>query len=219
MNDLSQKEIELICVIVNESLARKVIRISRQNGVTGATVFYGSGTVKSKVLELLDLNEVRKEIVLMVADKQTATAAINQIVKELKLDKPNHGIAFTTTVSNLIGLRRLNNFNQNRSEGGSMYKAIFTIVERGNAHKVIESANEAGAKGGTVINARGSGIHETSKLFAMEIEPEKEVVLILAETNTVDAITEKIKKDLEIEKPGNGIVFLQDVNNVWGLSQ
>lgn len=98
-----------------------------------------------------------------------------------------------------------------------MYKAIFTIVEKGRAEDVIDAAAQAGSKGGTILNARGSGIHETSKLFSMEIEPEKEVVLILAEVDATEAIAASIRDSLKIEEPGNGIIFIQDVSSVYGI--
>ena len=82
---------------------------------------------------------------------------------------------------------------------------------------MIDAATEAGAKGGTIINARGSGIHETSKVFSMEIEPEKEIVLILSRTESTDAIAAAIRDKLKIDEPGNGIIFIQDVNRTYGL--
>ena len=97
------------------------------------------------------------------------------------------------------------------------YKSIFSIVEKGKDVTVIEAAKEAGSKGGTIINARGSGIHETSHLFHLDIEPEKEVVLILSEESAVEKITEAIAKAVRIEEPGNGIIFVQSVDQVFGL--
>ncbi|MDF2841081.1 MAG: nitrogen regulatory protein, partial [Clostridia bacterium] len=67
------------------------------------------------------------------------------------------------------------------------------------------------------INARGSGIHETSKLFSMEIEPEKEIVLIISEEQLTEAIAGSIKEELKIDEPGNGVIFIQEVNKTYGL--
>ena len=80
-----------------------------------------------------------------------------------------------------------------------------------------EVATKAGAKGGTVINGRGSGIHETSKVFSMDIEPEKEIVLILSKAEMTESIVSSIAKEMQIDMPGNGIVYVQDVNRTYGL--
>ena len=98
-----------------------------------------------------------------------------------------------------------------------MYKAIYVIVDKGNAEDVIEAANKAGARGGTIVNARGSGFHETHKLFSIEIEPEKDQVIIIAKSELKDAIVETIKTGQKITEPGNGIMFVLDVNEAYGL--
>ena len=51
----------------------------------------------------------------------------------------------------------------------------------------------------------------------MYIEPEKEIVLILAEASAAPAIIQQIKSDLELEKPGNGILFVQEVLETFGI--
>lgn len=214
-----QTEFELICVIVNFDLGSKIIKVAKQQGVTGGTIFLGTGTIKNRILEFLDLYEIRKEIVIMIADKTVAYNALEDLNQRFNFEKPNHGIAFSIPVKNTFGLTRFkgNDFNESRGVENTMYNVIFTIVDRGKAESVIEAANQAGSRGGTIIHARGSGIHETAKLFAMDIEPEKEVVMILSEQNLTEAITTSIKEKMEIDKPGNGIIFIQDVNKTYGL--
>ena len=51
----------------------------------------------------------------------------------------------------------------------------------------------------------------------MAIEPEKEIVLILAERKNAEAIVSLISERMEIEKPGKGIIFIQEVSKVYGL--
>ncbi len=106
------------------------------------------------------------------------------------------------------------------NEGGDVmteYQAIFTVVDKGKGQDVVDVATQAGAKGATLINARGSGIHETSKLFNMEVEPEKEMVLILAKHDIVQDIISAITHELDLEKPGNGILFVQEVHQTKGI--
>ena len=62
--------------------------------------------------------------------------------------------------------------NMEEGGGGAVHCAIMVIVD-GKAEKVIDAATEAGSKGGTVINARGSGIHETSRLFSWKLSLKK----------------------------------------------
>lgn len=214
-------QIELIQVIVNLGLGSKVLKIAKKQGVTGGTIYLGRGTVQSKLLNLFAISEIRKEIVMMLTTSNVARKTMDAIYQELHLEKPNHGIAFTTSVSMLAGTRNVGEIVDKkivqRSEVTSMYQNITIIVDKGKAENVMEAAKKAGAKGGTIINARGSGIHETTKLFAMDIEPEKEKVMILSEEQYTKGIVDKIYEELEIDKPGNGIIFVQDVLQTYGI--
>ena len=67
------------------------------------------------------------------------------------------------------------------------------------------------------MNARGSGIHETGKVFSMDIEPEKEVVIIVSEAHLTESITSNIVNELDIQLPGNGIIYVQDINSCYGV--
>lgn len=218
-SSFNKNEYDLLCVIVNIGTGSKVIKFAKKNGILGATVFIGKGTVKSRILELLDLSEVRKEILLMIADRATSEKFLEKLYKEFKLDKPNHGIAFSTCIRDILGTKTYK-CESERKYGGDeikMYNAIYVIVDKGKAEDVVAAAKKAGARGGTIINARGSGIHEYNKIFSMDIEPEKEFVLILAEESLTDGITSMIRKELSIDEPGNGIIFVQGINKTYGL--
>ncbi|GAA0598434.1 P-II family nitrogen regulator [Virgibacillus siamensis] len=212
-------DLELICIIVNFGLGSKVMQTAKKNGISGGTILVGKGTIKNRMLEMLGLTNVRKEIILLGTSKATAGQMLERLNEKFKFTKPNHGIAFTASINQIFGARSFQSDRTMESGGADdkMYHAITVITEKGNAEDVIDAATEAGSKGGTIINARGSGIHETSKVFSMEIEPEKEIVLILSEKESTDAIVSSIRKKLNIDEPGNGIIFVQDINSTYGL--
>ena len=210
---------ELIYVIINYGMGSKVLHKAKEYGIRGGTVLLGKGTVRNSFLNFLSLYDERKEIVLLGADRKTAEHAMQELNKEFKFEKPNHGIVFTTSTCRIVGSKcyRDEMMEEERGVDDSMYQLIITIVNRGSAEDVISAANEAGSKGGTILNARGAGIHETTRLFNMEIEPEKEMVMILSKEEVTEAIVCSIRDKLDLEKPGNGIIFVQDVNKTYGI--
>ncbi len=220
MDDYSVKTaLEIIYVIVHSGIGSKVLKVAKHNGIQGGTIFLGRGTVKNKLLEFLDLTDERKEIVFMIAEQAKANSVLNSLNNEFHFKKPNHGIAFSLSVLKLVGSSRYieSKMQESKGEENTMYQAIYTIVDKGKAETAIEAATAAGARGGTIMNGRGSGIHETNILFSMPIEPEKEIVLILSEEKSTDAIVTSIRKELNIDEPGNGIIFIQNVNQTFGL--
>lgn len=218
-NPTIKENVDLLCLIVNDDMGSEVIRIAKKNGCSGGTVFYGAGTINNSRLKMLGLDNIRKEVVLMIAEESKSESIMKVLSEKLKLARPNRGIAFTISLLNILG-RRNSMYDQNaqiREDDSVMHQAIFVIVERGQAEEVIDAAVDAGSQGGTIISARGSGIHETSRLFGMDIEPEKEIVLILSDKDKVDPIVASISNATEIEKPGQGILFTIDVKDTKGL--
>lgn len=210
---------ELLTVIVNYGQGSKVLKIAKEQGVKGGTLLMAKGTYRKPILQFLELTDVRKEIVWMIIPHHLVNKTMHALDEKLKFDKPNHGILFVIPISSFLGLGDYS-FEKIDSSGGNQmtkYNAIFTIVDKGNAQEVVHVATKAGAKGATIINARGSGIHETSKLFNMEVEHEKEIVLILAEHSILKDIVSSIRENFNIDEPGKGIVFVQEVHQTMGI--
>lgn len=97
------------------------------------------------------------------------------------------------------------------------FDLIITFVKKGFAEDVVDAARGAGAEGGTIINGRGTGIHENSILFGLHIEPEKEIILILIDRNKTDKVLSAISDAVGLDKPSKGIAFVLDVEKTVGI--
>ena len=219
IDHIELENIELLCIIVNVGVGNKVLQSAKEQGVTGGTIFLGKGTVNNSLLKFLALDDIRKEIVLLIVNKSVEAKLMQALNKEFKFEKPNHGIAFTTSIMSVVGASSYSKEKVVEIKDGEtyMYHSITVIVDKGKAELVVDAAQAAGSRGGTIINARGAGIHETSKLFSMEIVPEKEMVLILSQADQTDTITDAIRKALNMDEPGNGLIYVQEVNKTYGL--
>ena len=212
MNDVRVAYYHLLTVIVNRGRAGRVVHIARDNGVPGATISLGWGTVRNRFFDFLGVASEDKDIVYMVSDPDTIERALLALDQELQLEKPNHGIAYVMELAETSGVHRLTKTIYCEEEGDETMKHLITvIVERGQAEDVMAAAKEAGARGGTIVNARGSGVHETTKIFNMEVVPEKEIVLILTSCDKSEAIMTAIEQELQIHEPGHGIMYLQPI--------
>ena len=98
------------------------------------------------------------------------------------------------------------------------HEVIFCIVNTGFADEVMDAAREFGAKGGTVIRARGTANSEAEKLFNIAIQPEKEIVMILIESKLKNDILHALYKAVGLNTPGQGIAFTMPVDDVVGLT-
>lgn len=98
------------------------------------------------------------------------------------------------------------------------FEVIICIVNAGFSDDVMSAAREAGAKGGTVINARGTAREEAEKKYGIVFEPEKEMVIILVESKVKDDILHSIYRKVGLNTPGQGIAFSLPVDDVVGIA-
>lgn len=97
------------------------------------------------------------------------------------------------------------------------YVAVLTIVNQGFSDKVMEAAKEVGARGGTILRARGSAANDIEDKYGVVITPEKEVVIILVQNKIKEEVMTAINKNAGLETHGMGIVFAIPVDHVVGL--
>lgn len=97
------------------------------------------------------------------------------------------------------------------------YDLILTIVNRGFADQVVDAARSAGAHGGTVFYARGTGIHEVEKFFAISIQPEKEVVMNIVRHENTQQIMHAIVASAGLRSEGKGLSFALPIADLVGI--
>jgi nitrogen regulatory protein PII len=105
---------------------------------------------------------------------------------------------------------------ENMSATESKIIMIITIVDKGNTETVMEAARSAGAGGGTVVRAKGTGA-EIAKFFGVSISEEKEMVYIVARRDNRDAIMKAVMEKAGSNTDAHGVIFSLPVDSVVGL--
>ena len=99
----------------------------------------------------------------------------------------------------------------------SNYEVIFAIVNDGYADDVMAVAREQGARGGTIINARGVAKEEAAAFFGITVHTEKEIVMMVVPKDIKDNILNAIYKEMGMAKKAQGIAFSLPVTDTAGL--
>lgn len=106
----------------------------------------------------------------------------------------------------------------NNPETHMRYKLIVTIVKKGLATRIVAETKKAGAEGGTIIFGTGTAKKSIYlDLLGINFEPEKEIILTIADENKVDNIINEINSIAKLDKPGNGICFVINARNITGV--
>ena len=99
------------------------------------------------------------------------------------------------------------------------HEVIFAIVNSGFAEDVMEVAKEQGARGGTILNARGVAKEDAAAFFGITLHSEKEILMIVVEKEIRDNVLNAIYKEMGMAKAAQGIAFSLPVSDVAGLAQ
>ena len=97
------------------------------------------------------------------------------------------------------------------------YELIVSIVNKGWADRVVKVGSEAGARGATILHARGGGLHNFISFLGIAIEPEKELVLNVVPSDKSEAIVQAIYEATDMKEPGTGISMIIPIRGVIGL--
>ena len=72
------------------------------------------------------------------------------------------------------------------------YELILCIVNEGFSEVVMDAARKVGARGGTIVNARGTANKQAENIFNVVIQPEKEMVMIVVSTDIKEEVLHAI---------------------------
>lgn len=97
------------------------------------------------------------------------------------------------------------------------HEVIIALVNAGFAGVAMDAARECGARGGTILHARGTGTKEMEKKYGIIITPEKEMLMILVNEKIKDDVLQAIYKTAGLGSDGQGIAFSLPVDDVVGL--
>ena len=219
-------KISLIITIVNRGRGEKAAEIAGRYGGLFNLCMLGRGTADSVLLDYLGLGETEKDVMLSALASAKAPLLLSELSAGLELARNGNGIAFTIPASSVGGPKTMHFLAGRDTEAceeeeimnEKKCELILTVVSRGLADLVMEAAKEHGATGGTILHARGTGIHEAEKFFGIPITPEKEVVMILAKKECKRAIMQAVCEKAGLSTEAHGISFSLPVNDVVGAS-
>lgn len=86
---------------------------------------------------------------------------------------------------------------------------ITAVVSAGRGDTILKAVRDAGATGGIVHVAKGTGARERLGLLGIAIEAEKEVVSLVAPADHQDFLAEVVYNAGELGLPGNGYLYVQ----------
>jgi len=97
------------------------------------------------------------------------------------------------------------------------HKLILVISNKGYTHEIMEVAKENGARGGTVLHAKGTADAESAKFLGIKIQPEKEIILIVVPNGLTEGIMKSISEKLGAHTKVRALTVALPVTNLTGF--
>lgn len=225
-----QVDYKFLVTIVKKGMASKIVKASRKAGAEGGTILYGKGTGIHEHASFFGIQlEPEKEIIFTLVSEKVMDCVLAAIVKEGKLDRPGTGVGFVIDTMQIAGIAHILGANighcnvddkeiEINMNNPLKYDLIVTVVNKGISDVVVDATKRAGAEGGTILYGRGTGIHEQAKLFSIQIEPEKELVLTLITRDKTEQVLQAICEDAQLNEPSRGIAFVLPVERTVGIN-
>lgn len=217
--------LNLMTTIVDRKDLNRYMELYQDNDLHVAFLSLGYGTVSNEIMDYLGLESKQKAVAFSVIEEKSWLTVKKQLEKKLKIDAPGGGIAFTIPLSSIGGTKSLQFLletqDYQKEEETTLkntdHHLIIVITEPGYTNMVMDAARSAGAYGGTIIHAKGTGMELAEKFMGVSLASEKELVLIVTKTELKNPIMQSIMKEAGLQTKAKSIAFSLPVTDTAGL--
>ena len=221
-------ELNMIITISRRSDSEQFTEFFSKYGCSAVMSTVANGTARKSLLSMMGLDATEKMISITFADAVLRKKLMRKLSSEMKIDMPDRGIAVSVpfssagsyTAAALAPEDAADNTNTDSKAEESMeskYELIITICSGGCTDMVMDAARAAGAAGGTVVHAKGTGAMSAKKFFGLSIASEKEMVFIVARSKNKKDIMRAIMQQAGADTEANSLVFSLPVNDTAGF--
>lgn len=215
----------LMTTIVDRKIVKKYLELYRENNLNVMFLSLGAGTASNEVLDYLGLDSTEKAVAISVVEENYWFKLKKQLQKNLQIDAPGGGIAFIIPLSSVGGKKALQFLleqedyqkEEETTLKDTIHELVVVIAEQGYTNMIMDAAREAGAYGGTVIHAKGTGMEAAEKFMNVSLAIEKEIIYIVAKSEQKNTIMSAIMKNAGPDTKAKAITFSLPVTDTAGL--
>lgn len=216
-------ELNYILSILDRDKGEEMTDLCAELGLPLALSALGRGTAGKKILDLYGLVSSERAVIMTVANGGKTKTLLREARKRFYMDIPGNGILLSVPIKSVGGEDTLAFLSEHAVPDQAppqvtfAHEMIVAIANEGYSENVMDAARAAGAVGGTVIHAKGTGAEKAEKFFGVLLAHEKDVILIVAKAAEKAGIMRGIVRDAGPGSPAGSIVFSLPVSHIAGL--
>lgn len=216
--------LKYLILITQREYAEKYHEFFTEHGVPRSVAMLSHGTASERMLDYLGIEKTEKVMFTTFVRDELYDGLVRDMYIKMNIGAAGNGIAVFIPIDSIGGGSSLNYFagegpvqkKEKKDMSETKTVLIITVVDRGNTDLVMEAAREAGASGGTVVKAQGTGA-DMAKFFGICISEEKEMVYIVAARADRDNIMRAIMEKAGSATDAHGVIFSLPVDSVVGI--
>lgn len=216
-------ELNFVISIIDRHRREDMLSLLHANKVQLALTMLGKGTATREHLSLYGLEATEKAVICAVAGGAQSRQIMKSAKRKLFIDIPGNGIMMSIPVKSVGGGRTLAYLTDNTPPDNSVpemkfdYELIVVVLNEGYTDPVMNAARAAGAAGGTVLHAKGTGAKRTDKFLGVSLADEKEMIFIVSKAAEKGKIMKTIADRTGPQTPAGAICFSLPISAVAGL--
>ncbi len=217
--------VKFILTVTHREYAEDYTEFFHRNGVQNLIKLFGTGSARDVALAALGIDRALKVIFCTVVSEDTAKVINRGLIQEMNISDRGNGFSVTIPLDGMggesckrcfLGDAPLEKKENTEMEEKSKYVLLTIIADKGNVDLIMDAARAAGAAGGTVLSAKGTGAN-IAKFFGVAISEEKELIHIVTRREERDVIMKAVMEKAGRDTPAHGVVFSLPVENVMGI--
>lgn len=215
--------LDMVMAIVDRDKAKLMAELFENHKLPMVLAVLGRGTATSEVLDLYGLEAKEKALLITVAGADMTKQLIRAAKHKLFIDVPGNGIMMAIPLKSVGGGKTLAFLSGGAAPDKAVpemkfdHELIMAVINEGHTDPVMDAARSAGAAGGTVLHAKGTGGKLSEKFLGVSLADEKEVVLIVSKAGEKTAIMRAISNQCGVDTPSGAITFSLPISSVAGL--
>lgn len=215
-------ELYYIIAITDHDRGEAMNALYRAAGLRGILSMPGRGTATSEHLAIYGLDATEKYVISAIGNGSEAEGLIKSAKRKLFIDIPGNGVMLTVPLKSVAGGKTLAYLTDEQKLGGAPrmdfeHELIIIILNEGYSDFVMDAARAAGAGGGTVLHAKGTGGTRGEKFFSVSLADEKDMIYIIAHKDEKAAIMRSINEQAGPGSRAGAICFSLPISSVAGL--
>ena len=189
----------------------------KRNGIKLLYSAPSDGIGKDRTYSAWSLEKIDYFTNFLLTNSENAKRVMDLLYREMRIDAPSKGIAFMLDLNDIRGVKV--NTIENKEVKKMEANLIVAVIANGTTKIFMDIAREAGAKGATVIHAKGMLPDDAAKFFGLAIAEERELVFIATkDSKSKDDILTAIDQKAGKDTPIGAFAFSMPIERLVGLA-